>query len=99
MYAIRSYYASRGERLRRALEKLGPVFVKFGQMLSTRRDLLPPDLADEAKDVEAQLVAQQKELARAQELAQLLEARQGAQQALAELEGGLSILDAAAREA
>jgi ubiquinone biosynthesis protein len=34
-------------RLRQALEALGPIFVKFGQMLSTRRDLLPPDLADE----------------------------------------------------
>ncbi|MCB1706774.1 MAG: ubiquinone biosynthesis regulatory protein kinase UbiB [Halioglobus sp.] len=38
---------SRGERLRRALEELGPVFIKFGQMLSTRRDLLPDDIADE----------------------------------------------------
>ena len=37
----------RGERLRRALEELGPVFIKFGQMLSTRRDLLPDDIADE----------------------------------------------------
>ncbi|RUO80003.1 ubiquinone biosynthesis regulatory protein kinase UbiB [Idiomarina tyrosinivorans] len=35
----------RGERLRLALEQLGPVWVKFGQMLSTRRDLLPPDVA------------------------------------------------------
>ena len=39
--------APRGERLRLALEALGPIFVKFGQVLSTRRDLLPPDLADE----------------------------------------------------
>lgn len=38
---------SRGARLRLALEHLGPVFIKFGQMLSTRRDLLPPDIADE----------------------------------------------------
>ena len=38
---------NRGERLRRALEDLGPVFIKFGQMLSTRRDLLPEDIADE----------------------------------------------------
>ncbi|MGH8198518.1 MAG: ubiquinone biosynthesis regulatory protein kinase UbiB [Steroidobacteraceae bacterium] len=38
---------SRGERLRRALEDLGPVFVKFGQVVSTRRDLLPTDIADE----------------------------------------------------
>jgi len=37
----------RGVRLRRALEELGPVFIKFGQMLSTRRDLLPTDIADE----------------------------------------------------
>ena len=36
-----------GERLRLALEELGPIFVKFGQALSTRRDLLPPDIADE----------------------------------------------------
>ena len=39
--------APRGVRLRTALEKLGPIFVKFGQVLSTRRDLIPPDLADE----------------------------------------------------
>jgi ubiquinone biosynthesis protein len=37
----------RGVRLRRALERLGPIFVKFGQVLSTRRDLLPLDIADE----------------------------------------------------
>jgi ubiquinone biosynthesis protein len=37
----------RGVRLRRALEDLGPIFVKFGQLLSTRRDLLPADIADE----------------------------------------------------
>ena len=39
--------APRGERLRLALEELGPIFVKFGQALSTRRDLLPLDIADE----------------------------------------------------
>ena len=38
---------SRGESLRLALEELGPIFIKFGQLLSTRRDLLPPDIADE----------------------------------------------------
>ncbi|MGQ0429381.1 MAG: ubiquinone biosynthesis regulatory protein kinase UbiB [Gammaproteobacteria bacterium] len=38
---------TRGERLRRALEDLGPIFVKFGQVVSTRRDLLPPDIAEE----------------------------------------------------
>ena len=37
----------RGERLRLAFEDLGPIFVKFGQALSTRRDLLPVDIADE----------------------------------------------------
>jgi ubiquinone biosynthesis protein len=43
----RRFSAPRGVRLRVALERLGPIFVKFGQMLSTRRDLLPPDVADE----------------------------------------------------
>ena len=37
----------RGVRVRRSLEDLGPIFVKFGQMLSTRRDLTPEDIADE----------------------------------------------------
>ncbi len=40
------------ERLRLALESLGPVFIKFGQMLSTRRDLLPQDIADELKKLQ-----------------------------------------------
>ena len=39
--------APTGERIRLALEELGPIFVKFGQAISTRRDLLPPDIADE----------------------------------------------------
>ncbi len=39
--------APRGERLRLGLETLGPIFVKFGQVLSTRRDLLPADIAEE----------------------------------------------------
>ena len=43
----RDSQGSRGARLRLALEELGPVFVKFGQAVSTRRDLLPPDIADE----------------------------------------------------
>ncbi len=38
---------SRGARLRLALQELGPLFVKFGQILSTRRDLLPTDIAEE----------------------------------------------------
>jgi ubiquinone biosynthesis protein len=42
----------RGVRLRKALEELGPVFIKFGQMLSTRRDLLPTDIADELEKLQ-----------------------------------------------
>ena len=38
---------SRGERLRLALEALGPIFVKFGQILSTRPDLIPDDIVSE----------------------------------------------------
>ena len=44
---FRDTSADRGVRIRLALEDLGPIFVKFGQMLSTRRDLLPPDIAKE----------------------------------------------------
>ena len=43
----RNLKAPRGQRLREALERLGPIFVKFGQVLSTRRDLMPTDIADE----------------------------------------------------
>ena len=43
----RSAGTTRGERLRLALEELGPIFIKFGQALSTRRDLIPVDIADE----------------------------------------------------
>ncbi len=39
--------APRGQRIREALEELGPIFIKFGQMLSTRKDLLPEDVAEE----------------------------------------------------
>lgn len=45
----------RGERLRLALEALGPIFVKFGQMLSTRRDLIPLDIADELTKLQDQV--------------------------------------------
>ena len=45
----------RGVRLRRALEALGPIFVKFGQMLSTRRDLVPLDIADELAQLQDQV--------------------------------------------
>jgi ubiquinone biosynthesis protein len=43
----RSAGVTRGERLRLALEELGPIFIKFGQAVSTRRDLIPADIADE----------------------------------------------------
>ncbi len=42
----------RGERIRKTLEDLGPVFIKFGQMLSTRRDLLADDIADELEQLQ-----------------------------------------------
>ena len=45
----------RAVRLRLALEALGPIFVKFGQVLSTRRDLLPVDLADELAKLQDQV--------------------------------------------
>jgi ubiquinone biosynthesis protein len=43
----RNLDAPRGQRIREALERLGPIFVKCGQVLSTRRDLMPLDIADE----------------------------------------------------
>ena len=45
----------RGQRLREAFEELGPIFVKFGQVLSTRRDLLPLDVADELAKLQDQV--------------------------------------------
>jgi len=47
--------ASDAERLRLALESLGPVFIKFGQLLSTRRDLLPDDFADQLARLQDQV--------------------------------------------
>ncbi|WP_449426301.1 2-polyprenylphenol 6-hydroxylase [Rhodanobacter lindaniclasticus] len=48
---------SRGERLRRALTELGPIFVKAGQVLSTRRDLVPADIADELSLLQDQVAS------------------------------------------
>jgi len=56
----------RGARLRRALETLGPIFVKFGQVLSTRRDLLPLDVADELAKLQDRVPPFDAELARAE---------------------------------
>ena len=50
-----SIIVPRGERLRLALEELGPIFVKFGQLLSTRRDLLPDDIADSLAKLQDQV--------------------------------------------
>lgn len=43
---------NRGERLRLALERLGPIFIKFGQLLSTRPDLVPPDIVNELDELQ-----------------------------------------------
>ncbi len=53
----------RGVRLRLALQELGPIFVKFGQALSTRRDLLPQDIADELALLQDQVPPFSSELA------------------------------------
>ena len=47
--------SSLGERIRRALEELGPIFVKFGQVISTRRDLLPEEIANELAKLQDQV--------------------------------------------
>ena len=47
IWLARRRAGARGENLRLALIELGPIFVKFGQAVSTRRDLLPADIADE----------------------------------------------------
>ena len=62
----RDLSAPRGERLRRALEELGPIFVKFGQVLSTRRDLMPSDLADELAKLQDRVPSFDPDLAIAQ---------------------------------
>lgn len=56
--------APRGERIRHALEELGPVFVKLGQMLSTRRDLLPEDIGDELAKLQDRVAPFDGEIAR-----------------------------------
>jgi ubiquinone biosynthesis protein len=45
----------RGERLRLALHEMGPIYVKFGQIISTRRDLVAPDIADELAKLQDQV--------------------------------------------
>jgi len=62
----RDLSAPRAERLRKALEALGPIFVKFGQVLSTRRDLLPEDIANELAKLQDQVPPFSSDLAIAQ---------------------------------
>ncbi|MDO8262886.1 MAG: ubiquinone biosynthesis regulatory protein kinase UbiB [Gallionella sp.] len=52
---LRNTSKPRAVRLRLALENLGPIFVKFGQVLSTRRDLMPADIADELAKLQDQV--------------------------------------------
>ncbi len=59
----RDLSSPRAKRLRLALENLGPIFVKFGQMLSTRRDLMPTDIADELAKLQDQVPPFPSELA------------------------------------
>ena len=47
----------RGVRIRKALEELGPIYVKFGQILSTRQDLLPDDIAEELERLQDRVPA------------------------------------------
>ncbi|MBI3562928.1 MAG: ubiquinone biosynthesis regulatory protein kinase UbiB [Gammaproteobacteria bacterium] len=55
MWLRRYTTLARGVRIRRSLEDLGPIFVKFGQILSTRRDLLPDDIAIELAKLQDQV--------------------------------------------
>jgi ubiquinone biosynthesis protein len=67
LFWLRNKHKNKPEalRLRLAIESLGPVFVKFGQMLSTRRDLLPDDFAKELALLQDQVPAFDGELAKA----------------------------------
>ncbi|HEX8964742.1 MAG TPA: AarF/UbiB family protein, partial [Rhodocyclaceae bacterium] len=63
LFFWRDLSAPRAVRLRLFLEALGPIFVKFGQVLSTRNDLLPPDLAEELAKLQDQVPPFPSELA------------------------------------
>lgn len=54
-YWLRKVSEPRGVRIRKVLEELGPIYVKFGQALSTRKDLLPDDIADELVKLQDQV--------------------------------------------
>jgi ubiquinone biosynthesis protein len=66
LFFWRDLSAPRAVRLRLALEALGPIFVKFGQVLSTRRDLLPLDIADELAQLQDRVPPFAAELAQAE---------------------------------
>jgi ubiquinone biosynthesis protein len=63
-YWLRKPKESRGVRIRRTLEDLGPIYVKFGQTLSTRKDLLPEDIAEELVKLQDRVPPFSVELAR-----------------------------------
>ncbi|WP_353573236.1 ubiquinone biosynthesis regulatory protein kinase UbiB [Candidatus Albibeggiatoa sp. nov. BB20] len=63
-YWLRPKHLSRGARLRLALEELGPIFIKFGQILSTRRDLLDDDISTELAKLQDRVTPFDGELAR-----------------------------------
>lgn len=54
-WVARSHHAPRGVRIREALQDLGPIYVKFGQSVSTRQDLLPPDIGAELAKLQDQV--------------------------------------------
>ena len=63
-YWLKQKTEPRGVRIRRALEDLGPIYVKFGQALSTRKDLLPDDIADELVKLQDQVPPFSSDIAR-----------------------------------
>jgi ubiquinone biosynthesis protein len=75
-YWLRKPKESRGVRIRRTLEDLGPIYVKFGQTLSTRKDLLPEDIAEELVKLQDRVPPFSAEVARSiieQQLGQSIE--------------------------
>ena len=63
-YWLKTKTESRGIRIRRALEDLGPIYVKFGQALSTRKDILPEDIANELVKLQDRVPPFSNEIAR-----------------------------------
>ena len=82
---------SRGARLRLALQELGPIFVKFGQILSTRRDLVPPDVAEELSLLQDRVAPFDGEAARADRRARAGAAGQRSLRAVRHLPAGLGL--------